>query len=332
MAPTDTQDGPASPGWGLVLGGGGSVGIAHVSGTLRALAEHGVDLPGAGLVIGTSAGAVAAAALRKGAAPEDLLAFADAAPDDLATAAGRAPRHYEPAWATRRELWHRAIGSSAVVGRSMLRLPIPVPPPRVDVAYPGGLFRPRGDGMTTRLGVAWPDAPLWVVAVDLETRRRVALGRHPADRMLPLHRAIMASCAVPGVYEPVVLHGRRLVDGGVNSTTSLDLAVRAGCSRVIAVVPMGWQGDGRPPSAGHRLIRGAAVRGVRRELRRAGDRARDVLVVQPHVDDLALHGTNFLRGTDNGRVAERAYDRARTLLEQPEAAEFVAALVDASAS
>jgi hypothetical protein len=94
---------------------------------------------------------------------------------------------------------------------------------------------------------------------------------------------------------------------------------------VLAVVPLGYQQTGRPGAA-HLLLRGPAVRGVRRELRRAGDRARDILVVQPHLEDLQLYGTNFLRGTDNARVAERAGERTRDLVQRAEVADFLAAL------
>lgn len=316
---------PARGGWALALGGGGSVGLAYISGVLSALADVGVDLASAGLVVGTSAGAIGAAAVRQGAAPADLVHIADAEPDAAAAAAGRSPRHFERAWTDGVDLCHRVVGSSAVVARSMLKLPLPMPPAAVEAYFPGGLFRPRGDGMHRLLGDAWPDAPLWVVAVDLRTRRRVALGRSPEDRSLPLHRAVMASCAVPGLYEPVRLGDRRFVDGGVNSTTSIDMAVRHGCSRVVAVVPLGYEATGRP-SPVQRVLRRPAVRGVRRELRRAGDRARDVLVVQPLLEDLELYGTNFLRGHHNAEVAERARERTHDLVEHPEVADFVAAL------
>jgi NTE family protein len=312
-------------GWALALGGGGSVGLAYISGVLSGLADAGLDANSAGLVVGTSAGAVGAAAIRQGTRPADLMAMADAEPDPAAAASGRAPRHFERAWTGGLDLCNRMVGSSAVVARSMLKLPLPMPPAHLDAFFPGGLFRPRGTGMHRRFGDAWPADPVWLVAVDLKTRRRVALGRRPEDRAHPLHRAVMASCAVPGLYEPVRLGDRRYVDGGVNSTTSIDMALRNGSSHVLAVVPMGYHRTGRPSTA-QRVMRGPAVRGVRRELLRAGERARDVLVVQPHLEDLELLGTNFLRATDNGRVAERARSRTHDLVARPEVAEFLAAL------
>ena len=91
------------------------------------------------------------------------------------------------------------------------------------------------------------------------------------------------------------------------------------------MVPLGYEAGGHP-SAAHRILRRTAVRGVQRELRRAGERARDVLVVQPHPDDLDVYGTNFLRGTDNARVADRARQRTHDSLRLPEVADFVAGL------
>src|SRR5215207_589664 len=144
---------PASD-WGLALGGGGSVGIAYVAGALGALADHGLNLPSAGLLVGTSAGAVAAAALRNGAKPDELLTFAQAAPDDVATAAGRSPKHFERAWSDGLELCHRVVGSGAVVARSVMRVPLPLPSPAIGALFPAGRFRHGG--------TAWP--PAWATS------------------------------------------------------------------------------------------------------------------------------------------------------------------------
>src|SRR3954470_2291164 len=141
--PQDAATAESVPsGWGLALGGGGAVGLGYASGVLSALADAGVDLASAGLVVGTSGGAIGAAALRQGAAPEDLLAVADAEPDPTRSARGRAPRHFEHAWTDGLDLCHRVVGTSAVVARSMLKLPLPMPTDAVEAMFPGGLFRP----------------------------------------------------------------------------------------------------------------------------------------------------------------------------------------------
>jgi NTE family protein len=155
----------------------------------------------------------------------------------------------------------------------------------------------------------------------------VPLGRDPADHRHPLHAAVMASCSVPGFYEPVRLGRRLLVDGGVRSSASIDYAVRYGCNRLIAVVPLGHEPPGRPRLS-HRFIRSTAMAATRRELRRAGDRARDVLVIQPAAEDLALHGTNFLRSDGNDEVAERAHHRTRMLTVHDDVRRFLAEAQD----
>jgi len=139
---TPNPGGDAASGWTLALGGGGSLGIAFMSGVLTALDEEGVRPASADLVIGTSGGAVAGAALRKGLSPELLLSMAKAAPDDEGRTGGRG-RHYEPAWDSRQEFVRRCLGASAVMARSYLRAPLPVPGRSVQERFPGGLFRPR---------------------------------------------------------------------------------------------------------------------------------------------------------------------------------------------
>ena len=311
----------AASGWTLALGGGGSLGIAFMSGVLTALGEAGVRPASADLVIGTSGGAVAGAALRKGLSPELLLSMAKAAPDDERRTGGR-QRHYEPAWDSLQELVRRCLGAGAVMARSYLRAPVPVSGQFVQDRFPGGLFRPRNERLASELGATWPDDPLWLMAVDLRTGRRVPLGREPADRRHPLHAAVMASCTVPGFYEPVRLGDRLLVDGGIRSSTSIDYAVRHGSRRVVAIVPLGWELPGRPPLR-HRLIRRSTVTGTRRELARVGDRSRDVLVIQPMAEDVERHGSNIMRTTGLDAIAELAYDRTHTALGEATMEEFL---------
>jgi NTE family protein len=74
--------------------------------------------------------------------------------------------------------------------------------------------------------------PLHVVTTDLLTGEIVALSDGDA---LP---AVMASSALPGVFPPVDVAGRRLVDGGVAGNTPVDHAVALGATEVY-VLPAG---------------------------------------------------------------------------------------------
>jgi NTE family protein len=316
----------AGPGWGLVLGGGGSVGSAYIAGALQALDEFGLDARSAGLVVGTSAGAFAGARIRLGDRPEALLSLAEATPDKSGEI-----RHFEPAWENPAELARRMVGTSGVLARAYFRAPLPLPPPAVSAAFPPGLFRVHNYPRVRQLlPVSWPEDPCWAVVVDLATGRRHALGSRPGHLNLPFRDAVMASCAVPGFYEPVRMNGTMYVDGGLGSSTHLDLAVRHGCHKVICIVPMGYQGG--MPSFSHRVLRRVAVQGVRHELGRIGRRAQDVLIIQPPTEDLEVHGKNVLRGSGNEAVAERAYAQTRALLTVKQAARFIESAAGSAAA
>src|SRR5215203_1575582 len=76
VARTRLAEGPDNAGMSraLVLGGGGVTGVAWEIGVLAGLAEAGVDLTGADLVVGTSAGSVVGAQVTSGAGIEELYA------------------------------------------------------------------------------------------------------------------------------------------------------------------------------------------------------------------------------------------------------------------
>ena len=78
---------------------------------------------------------------------------------------------------------------------------------------------------------------LFLTATDLDTCERIVLGGQDWDDV-PISRAVAASTALPMVYKPVEIKGRHLVDGGLRSTTNVDVAVEAGAKFVIVVNPL----------------------------------------------------------------------------------------------
>jgi NTE family protein len=78
---------------------------------------------------------------------------------------------------------------------------------------------------------------LFLTATDLDTCERIVLGSPEWDDV-PISRAVAASTALPMVYKPVEVKGRHLVDGGIRSTTNVDVAVEAGARFVIVVNPL----------------------------------------------------------------------------------------------
>src|SRR3954454_19342541 len=102
----------------LVLGAGGTVGLAYHAGVLRALADvAGIEAADADLIVGTSAGSVAGAYLRSGYTSDDLWQLAmethpslDGIDED--ELARRRREAFMPAWESPAELFCRGVGSS----------------------------------------------------------------------------------------------------------------------------------------------------------------------------------------------------------------------------
>jgi NTE family protein len=208
----------------LVLGGGGITGIAWEIGVLAGLAEAGTDLTGADLVVGTSAGSVVGALLASG---SDLAAVYER---QLAPATGEQVARLNRAtvaqfgWAMLRSRgrdveFRRRIGALALAAEKAGLTPSE---------------QERLDVIGERLaGTQWPQRQLVITAVNAETGEFRTFDR---DSGVPLLHAVAASCAVPGVYPPVTIDGRRYVDGGMRSAANADLA--QGYDRLVVLAPI----------------------------------------------------------------------------------------------
>jgi NTE family protein len=78
---------------------------------------------------------------------------------------------------------------------------------------------------------------LYLAATDLDTCERIVFGANEWDDV-PISTAVSASAALPMVYKPVEVKDRELVDGGIVSTTNIDIAVEAGAKFVVVVNPL----------------------------------------------------------------------------------------------
>ncbi|WP_026910336.1 patatin-like phospholipase family protein [Patulibacter minatonensis] len=246
----------------LVLGAGGLAAIAWETGLLAGLRAHGVDLTGADLVVGTSAGSTVAAQLG-GLRDLDELVAAQLDPATSELTPDRDPARI----AERAAIWETLAdtGGDPLPARRRMG-EIALATPTVDEAT-------RRAVIVARLaGVDWPTRPLLVPAVDAVTGERVVLDR---DSGVPLVDAVAASCAVPGMWPPVTIGERRYVDGGVHSGTNVDLALAADLVVVLQA------GDARPDDAG------AA------DALPAGDRRR-LLVLRPDDAFVAARGEDPL--------------------------------------
>jgi NTE family protein len=270
----------------LVLGGGGITGVAWELGMLAGLAEHGIDLGAADLIVGTSAGSVVGAQLATGVDLEQRYAAQLADPTgEIAARLGRGPL---------------LRFAAAMVG--------PPSPQKVRARIGRVALSTRTVPEAERIKVIagrlpvheWPERALRITAVDAHTGEFVVLDR---DAGVPLVEAVAASCAVPGVWPTVSTGGRRLMDGGVRSPVNLDLA--AGYQRIAVLAP---------------LVRGfSRGGGVARQadaLRTAGA---DVVVASPDAAAVKAIGRNLL---DPARRAAAA--RAGRAQAAAAAADFAA--------
>jgi NTE family protein len=155
----------------------------------------------------------------------------------------------------------------------------------------------------------WPGHPsFWAVAADYSSGKRVAFGRGDAPTTSAA-AAVAASCAIPGFYHPVSVAGRRYVDGGICSTSNLDLMCGADLDLVVCLNPMSSVAPvagGSPADRFGRLMRAAAGRRLAHEARKLRREGTDVLVLQPGGDDCALMGLNLMSGSRRVQVMEQA--------------------------
>ena len=166
----------------------------------------------------------------------------------------------------------------------------------------------------------------------LRLRDRAA-GRRSAARGAPradLADAVAASCAIPGFYHPVEIAGRRYVDGGIYSTSNLDLLRDEDLDLVICLNPTStlhphpgartrasgrtWRCDARP---GRRLGSEA------KKLRAAGI---EVVLIQPTGEDLEAMGPNLMSPRNRNQVIEVARRTVAEQLDEPANRELLADL------
>jgi NTE family protein len=262
----------------LVLGAGGEAGIAWEVGLLAGLAERGTDLTAADLVVGTSAGAGVAARINSGvslsALDETQLAPVDG---EIVAQFGR--------WTIAKFIWAVAPARRNPV-RARIRLG------RMAVRSRTGPAADRRAVVAARLGThGWPAGNLLITAVDADTGEFVTLD---SSSGVDLVDAVGASCAVPGVWPPVTINGRRLIDGGMRSPANADLA--AGYDRVVVVAPIA-QGLRPMPSALDQAT----------ELARSGQ---TVALVTPDAAAVAAFGRNLLDPQTRAPSARAGYAQA----------------------
>jgi NTE family protein len=270
----------------LVLGGGGAAGNAWEIGIVAGMAEAGLDMTeAADLVIGTSAGATAAAQVRSGIPASELLASVLAPPVQPVGQNRERPPSLPMATVFERM---RAIGAAATSAADLQRAMGAFGLETDPILGPGA--GERRAMVAARLPRSeWPDRPMIVVAVNAHTGELAAFDR---DSGVDLVDAVTASTALPGLVPTVSINGARYIDGGVRSPDNADLA--SGYANVVVLSPLGgrsqtppeagqFEGLRRPPEWGTDLA--SQVEGLRNQ-------GTHVEVITPDADSRAAMGTN----------------------------------------
>jgi len=308
---------------GLVLGAGGILGGAWLVGALHAIAsETGWDPGSADYIVGTSAGSMVGALLACGVPPwfmvahsagERLEGLSDARGEATAAAdrsAGATFRLDRSGLALGPGSWRLALAS--------LARPYRYSPAAVIAGWlPRGIVstEPLKDTVRRACADDWAPHPnYWAMAVDYTTGRRVAFGR-AGSPPAQLPDAVAASCAIPGFYRCVEIDGRPYVDGGVRSTSNLDVLGREPLDLVLALNPTSSLHVGAPRTIAERVaveLRQACGRRLGSEAKRLRAAGIDVVLIQPTVHDLDAIGSNLMSSRRRHHVTETA---VRTVTE-----------------
>jgi NTE family protein len=289
----------------LVLGGGGAAGNAWEIGIIAGLAEAGLDMTeAADLVVGTSAGATAAAQVRSGMPPAGLLASVLSEPVQPAGQHRERPPSLPMATVFERM---RTIGAAATSAADLQRAMSAFGLESDSILGPAA--EQRRAMVAARLPrPEWPDRPMIVTAVDAHTGELAAFDR---DSGVDLVDAVTASCALPGLVPTHSINGTRYIDGGVRSTENADLA--SGYANVVVISPLGGRTRTPPEEGQFEGLRrspewGTDLASQVEALRKQGSH---VEVITPDADSRTAMGTNQMDPATRIPAARAGYAQGK---------------------
>lgn len=277
----------------LVLGGGGSAGNAWLIGVVAGLADGGLDVTDADLIVGTSAGSTAAAQITS-ATPAALLAATLDPPPPSKAGHGQAPAGRPRLGMDHLERMRAAIAASAGIAELRRTMGATL---AADTTVDPAQWRTT---VAARFaGDRWPSQQLLITAVDAHTGEPVVFDRNSGVQLVD---AVAASCAGGFAY---AIGDARYIDGGYRANAdNADLA--AGHARVLVLSPLGGRSF-HPVEWGTHL---AAQVGA---LRAGGS---TVETVFPDDAALAAFGDNMMNPATRRPAARAGYEHGRALAGQ----------------
>jgi predicted acylesterase/phospholipase RssA len=325
----------------LVLGGGGFTGGVYQIGALRALDLLSVNrtVNQFDVYVGTSAGSFVAAAVANGVTPEEM----------MRVIVNQVPTPFPDArvsWLLRpnyTEFLTRGVMLPVRLAR-LLRMIVQDlgQVTAVDLlvglaeSLPSGLYSGEGIERYVRTILSGPERcddfrllanELYLAATDLDTCERIVFGAEDWDDV-PISTAVSASSALPMLYKPVKVKDRELIDGGILSTTNLDIAVEAGAKFIIVVNPLvPYVNDfekriptvtgSRPrrvsdmgfPQIGYQSFKLLAYQRLHELARRWEDRypGVDIILIEPEANDELMFQTSVMNYTSRVDIARHGF-------------------------
>jgi NTE family protein len=326
----------------LVLGGGGFTGGVYEIGALRALDLLAVNrtVNQFDVYVGTSAGSFVAALTANGVTPEEMMRVVNQQVPtpfrDVDRGTLMRPNALEFAQSTAL-LPLRVLGLTRnflgqIRSASLIDLAV-----GLAEALPSGLYDSGGVQSYLERVLSDPDRvndfrllenELYLPATDLDTCERIVLGGEEWDDV-PISLAVAASTALPMVYKPVEIKGRHLVDGGLRSTTNVDVAVEAGAKFVIVVNPLvPYVNDFQKviptmlgsrvrrvrdmgfPQIGYQAFKLLAHQRLHEAVKQWRERypGVDIILIEPDPNDELMFETNILNFTRRVEIARHGFE------------------------
>ncbi len=284
------------------------VGLAYHAAALAAM-EHdlGWDPRSADVIVGTSAGSVVGALLRRGVPASDLAAVtvgADILDSPPGTAEALADRPALPPIRLGSFLGRPRLPHPALIA-SWARRPWRLDPLAAVVSVmPDGTLdlAEHTTAIDAALGEPWPERDLWVCTVRQDDLRRVVFGR---DIETSLARAVCASCAVPGYFRPVRIDDCAYVDGGVRSPTNADVLRRRDLDLVIVVSPMSGRDLGLVGMGN--VVRRRARRTAMAERERLEKAGIPSVLIEPGAEAIAALGADYMSNAHVDDIVQTAF-------------------------